>query len=351
VTQPTTSHVQRSMDEQASAWLLTLQTEELSVAQRAEFVDWLRDSPQHIASMLRICQLQRGLSTFRGWEQICRGDVQPAEVVALLAAPARKRGGQPRHLLRTATSLAASVAVLCVIAVIALGRLGRSEYRTQNGERREVTLSDGSIFDLAPHSDLEVRYKKRERLITLVDGEALFRVAKNPNRPFIVQAASTQVRAVGTVFNVESGSQGVSVTVVEGRVAVSQQRLASFKTTGSALALPVLALGANQQVSVTRDGVTSNVRSVASTAETGWAADQIVFENETVAEVAGRFNLHNRTKIEVQDPGLSQRRISGVFQANDPQSFVTFIEATAGARVSQPDSTHILVGADSTPPP
>jgi transmembrane sensor len=62
--EPVTDH---RLAEEAASWLLTLQSEELSTAQRAEFVDWLRQSPQHISQMLRVCQLRRDLVNFQGW--------------------------------------------------------------------------------------------------------------------------------------------------------------------------------------------------------------------------------------------------------------------------------------------
>ena len=117
-----------------------------------------------------------------------------------------------------------------------------------------MTLADGSVVDLAPESELVVRYRSRERLIALNHGEALFHVAKNPGRPFIVQAALTSVRAVGTVFNVERGDQGVSVTVVEGRVAVSQQMAPHAAHSTAESAASALSLGADEQVSISPAG-------------------------------------------------------------------------------------------------
>jgi len=166
----------------------------------------------------------------------------------------------------------------------------------------------------------------------------LFHVAKSPGRPFVVQAALTRVRAVGTVFNVESGDRGVSVTVVEGRVAVSQQPVSHAGATA-------LSLGADEQVSISPSGRATPVRKVQSEAEVGWASGQLVFENETVAEIARRFNLYNRTQIQVLDTELAAQRISGMFRASDPGSFVAFVRLVTGARVSQRDVEHITLGS------
>src|SRR5262245_34477365 len=92
-----------SLAEEAASWLLTLQYEELSAAQRAEFVDWLRQSPHHISEMLRVCQLQRDLARFKGWSKHpapLKQDVPISTVIQLVtkrpAARRRRRGhGHP----------------------------------------------------------------------------------------------------------------------------------------------------------------------------------------------------------------------------------------------------------------
>ena len=76
----------------------------------------------------------------------------------------------------------------------------------------------------------------------------------------------------------------------------------------------------------------------------GPGANRLTFDNQTVAEVARLFNSRNRTQIEISDPSLAARRISGIFPTDDPQSFVAFLQVAADVQVSQRDSTHILLG-------
>jgi transmembrane sensor len=337
----------RRIAERAAMWLLTVQSEQLSASQRADFIDWLRESPLHIAEMLRICRLQRALADFKGWDQIAPMDVgQPSAFVEFLesrnlAAPV----GLPSHRVRYMMLMAASIAALGLLGILVFARFDQTVLRTQLGERREMTLGDGSVVDLAPDSEVVVRYRARERLIALNHGEALFHVARNPNRPFIVQAALTSVRAVGTVFNVGRDVHGVSITVVEGRVSVSQRSASNVADVPAESCAAALCLGADEQVSISPAGRATAVRKVRSDAAIGWAAGRLAFENETVAEIARRFNLYNRTQIQVLDAGLAGRRISGMFQASDPESFVAFVQAVAGAQVVQRDSNHIALGS------
>lgn len=337
----------RKIAERAAHWLLTLQTEEATKTRRTEFVDWLCASPLHIAEFLRISQLQRGLSAFQGWSQLSAFDspdqenVLQLQGVSVTAAEPRGFPGRGRRL----ALLAAGLAAVCATGMLVFTRLHQTTYRTVAGERREVTLSDGSVVELAPESDVAVQYSASDRLVTLGHGNAQFRVAKNPNRPFIVQAARTRVRAVGTVFNVDRGEQGVSVRVVEGRVAVSQQPLAASARNVSETAAPMLSLQANEQVLISAAGIVYGVQQVDKNSWVASGTDELVFDNETVGDVVRRFNLGNRTQIEVLDARLAARRISGVFRSSDPQSFVSFVQAAASVRVTRPDELHIRLSS------
>jgi transmembrane sensor len=338
----------RQIAEQAALWLVTFQSEEVSAARRAEFVDWLRASPLHIAELLRICQVQRGLAGFKGWQGLAAlPAARHAEVIALLPANAPAAERRPSRRLSRVALLAAGVAALCVTASLLFTRLNQVDFTTQHGERREVTLADLSVVELAPDSQVSVRYRARERLITLDRGAALFRVTKDPGRPFIVQAGRTRVRAVGTVFNVDRGAGSVSVAVVEGRVAVSQQSPARFAHAAQESTALVLSLKANERVSIDQTGA-STVSKVDLGIAAGSAQDELAFENESVGEVVRRFNSKNAMKIDIRDARLAARRISGVFHSRDPQSFVSFVQAAADVQVSQLDAQHIVLGSPDT---
>src|SRR6202050_4851862 len=149
----------RRIAERAALWLLTVQSEQLSASRRADFIDWLRESPLHIAEMLRVCRLQRALADFKGWDQIAPMDGdQPTALVELfesrsLAAPVRL----PSRRVRYVMLMAASVAALCLLGILVFARFDQTVLRTQLGERREMTLVDGSVVDLAPDSEGVVR--------------------------------------------------------------------------------------------------------------------------------------------------------------------------------------------------
>lgn len=335
---------ERAIAEQAAFWLLTLQSEELTADQRAELVEWLCESSRHVAALFRMCRLQRDLSLFGKWRLIAPIDAStPAKIMRLVprgsADDAPPRARRPR-----AAAVAAGLAAACVATWLFIAPPGQREFSTQAGERREITLMDGSVMDLSPDTGVAVRYRRHERLIELERGEALFHVAKNRDRPFVVESESTRVRAVGTVFRVSRTTRDVCVTVMEGLVAVSEAPHGWRAHVGAQPPAPLLSLAANEQVSVNFAGVTSPVRWVETTAETAVAANQLLIRDQTVAEIARRFNLRNHLQIEISDSTLAARRISGIFRTDDPQSFVAFLQVAADVQVLQRDSTHILLG-------
>lgn len=338
---------QRALSEQATQWLLLLQSNELSAQQRVEFVDWLRASPLHIAEMLRIGELDTLLARLTDWKQMPLVKDYQSPVVKFRrrtqAAPARR----PPLRLRRRLLATACVAAMMVVGFFEVAHWGEIDLETSSGEQREVTLSDGSVVDLEPDTDLVVHYEKSRRLIYLKRGKATFRDARNPDRPFIVEAARIRVRAVGTEFAVDHGAQGVSVNVIEGRVAISHQAALAFWFWRQQPRMDrvVVSLGPSQAITVTLSGVMSAIRRVPPTPGDSSIADQLVFSNQTVAEVAQRFNVRNRMQIEIVDPELASRKMSGVFDADDPESFVAFIRAVAHVRVQRVGSDRILIVA------
>lgn len=90
------------------------------------------------------------------------------------------------------------------------------------GQMFKLVLSDGTEVYLNAGSRLiyPTRFVRKERIVTL-EGEAYFKVAKDKERPFIVQAGRVRTRVLGTEFNISSYSASdVHVTLIEGGVQV-----------------------------------------------------------------------------------------------------------------------------------
>ncbi|WP_158091226.1 FecR family protein [Thalassospira mesophila] len=231
---------------------------------------------------------------------------------------------------RGAGALLASLVVLvCLTAgVIVPGMVGPvaglfADYATGIGERRTVTLPDGTIVRLNTASALSVNYSPNRREVHLAAGEALFEVAKNPNRPFVVMAANGQARAVGTVYDVQLGDDGVHVGVREGIVAVS---------TGQSATRPVN-VTAGQRVSYDGSGKLSGVISDGVDAQTAWMRGKLIFNRQPLSAVIAEIQRYRQGRIILANPDLAGLKVSGVFDLNDLDDLLKSIDDTTDAHV------------------
>jgi len=311
---------ERATHEATQWWnrLVIEKSSEISKADRESFTEWLRESPLHVAELLRIAHVHDALERFDLWAGVATGVTDEASNVVPLREveePSREIGARPARSRVWVWAVAAGTCLVGILGIwLALG--SRDEViATELAERRQIMLDDGTVVQLEPETKLRVKFEERERLLVLDRGRALFRVAKDPQRPFRVSTNDTSVRAVGTAFGVESGEQGVIVTVAEGKVAV-------WRSSSEAGAQPLVA---GQQLTVHSSGTVEPVRSVDTARALAWAQGQLVFENDTLARVIEEFNRYNRTQLRISDPQLAARRVSGVFEATDTETLLAFI--------------------------
>jgi transmembrane sensor len=335
--------------QEAAEWMLRLQDQNITRAQRAEYVRWLRESPLHVAEMLRITHVHSALAHFPHWNEIAPLDVSFPPVSTLeLPRATNRRGANMSKPRRGAWFRPAGVTAVFVVVSLVLTyivHLGPQTIRTGAGERREVTLVDGSVVRISPKTTLRVRFTEQERWVRLSRGDAVFRVAKDRVKPFLVETDHARVRAVGTEFGVEYQGNAVIVTVEEGRVAVTQPAT-GLAPLARALPQIEVSLGADQQVVVPQAGPMGSIRKVDSRRELSWADGRLVFEQDPVAEVVQRFNRFNRVQIQIRDPKLAARPVSAVFDASDPEAFVAFLESVANVRVTRSSSDMIVITSE-----
>jgi len=217
-------------------------------------------------------------------------------------------------------------------------------YATDTGEQRSVRLRDGSQLTLNSRSRIRVRFSERERDVELLEGQALFQVAKDSARPFVVRSDSTRVRAVGTLFDVYRKATGTTVTVVEGRVAVlpvldvpgpalDRARVPDIAESGDSHAVLV---SAGEQVTVTPSAVTPPTHTNVGVA-TAWTQRELVFDLTPLPDVAQEFNRYNVRQLIVSDAKLKDFHVTGVLSSTDPASFLRFLRAQPGISVEETD--------------
>ena len=240
-------------------------------------------------------------------------------------------------------AIAAGVLILAVGGAITFKVFSPDVYRTGAGERRVVTLADGSQVQLDSLTELHVSYSERARDLQLVKGQARFDVAHDVERPFAVVAAGKKVVATGTAFNIDLLGNSLFVTLIEGEVVVLPQTasvlhiapaVSSPPQAGSALPkaapstpkprIEPIELQAGQQLAISEDGE-ATVAPASVQRTTAWQSGQLVFENETLSSVVRRVNRYSTRPIALTDEKVASLRLSGVFSAGDVDGFVSTV--------------------------
>jgi transmembrane sensor len=338
-----TSKTADEIEQQATEWLIRVDRDGAPEMSRA-LAAWLSASPRHRAAFLRISTAWRRADALRRLAD--PGEEPDLDLLAPERPPANESITEPP---RTETAppakptqlerpqrpkpwrlaVAAALAVAFSIAITAWmthTAAATQTYTTAIGEFHRIPLSDGSSISLNTNTKVRVAYAASQRRIELLQGEAQFDVARDPRRPFVVNAGDTVVRAVGTAFVVRLRNEtNVDVLVSEGRVTVNP---------------PVQTLVAAGQMALIRGRtiVTRDLDDISR--RTAWTQGMLIFSGETLAEAVAEFNRYNRRQLVIDDPTIARRTIGGQFKATNPDGFASALEKIVGvdARVHEDTS-------------
>lgn len=329
--------------EEASEWLVAFSEGEANAGVREEFTRWLRTSPEHVWAYLRVSAFWHDAELIG---KSMQGDIDALVERAMgenNVVPLRAVGERPDVVTPPAQrssrpwTIAAALLVVCVgVMFAALQLYGRHTYVTGIGELRTITLDDGSRVELNARSRIKVRFSESRRDVDLLEGQALFSVAKDASRPFVVRSGSTAVKAVGTQFDVNRKPTGTVVTVFEGRVAVSQPAIQRVASAPAAVESAPVLLSPGEQVTATERAIVPPKKANLAAA-TAWTEGLLMFDSAPLSEVVREFNRHNRKPLVVTDDRLLDVRISGIFPANGAERLTGFLHERFGIAVQESD--------------
>jgi transmembrane sensor len=355
---PSNEQIRLAIAEQAIEWFEENRRGPLDREARSRFMAWLTASPMHVDEYLVIAGLARRLHTAANTTEIplepllARVRARRNQVLTLDSPVSEHAHVTSRPRVSRPWTLAAAAALaLVALATVWWTRDGQRfglpmTYSTGHGEQSVRLLPDGSVLHLNTESQVTVHYSRRERAVDLDRGQAFFQVRHEGERGFRVAAGDAQVLSVGTEFEVYRRSGVVRVTVVEGVVAVY---MGPSPMPTKSLPPGALRLGAGYQVDV-RDQV-GTPQPVDARAAVAWLRRQIVFENEPLEEVAAEFNRYGALPIEIETPALRALVISGVFAADDPETFIAFLRALDGVTVETTPTRIRVLGRSAAAPP
>jgi transmembrane sensor len=313
---------------EAADWFARLNQRRVTTADVRRFSAW-RCDPENARAFARLEALWSATATL--------GRSPDIQILAEAAArPRRSRPSRnpPKGRLVQIGAVGALALVLCAAGSAWLA-LRPATYATEIGEQRTVALADGSHLILDTGSRVSVRFTGERRTVALTQGQAMFEVARDAGRPFVVRAGDTEVTALGTRFDVRRSGAGARVILVEGRVAV--RKPAASDTRWS------LSPGQQLLTSAPRPRV-APVNVVASTS---WSAGRLTFDDTPIAVAVAEVNRYSRSPIVLQDARLASVPVSGVFNVGDIDGFVAALSDLYGLDATISDDGRILLGSAS----
>ncbi|GJD59898.1 FecR family protein [Methylobacterium frigidaeris] len=296
------------IDEAAAGWVVRLSSSDATEADRAAFDAWLAADPAHEDAYLEMDALWRQLGHL----------------------PDRAPDARKRRSPKGPACLAAVVVLGAALAYQAgLADWLRSDLWSGVGDIAHATLPDGSRVDLNTDTALALHFSGTERRVALLRGEAVFDVARDSGRPFIVEGGGLSVRAVGTVFYVRTDGAGAPVGVVEGRVDVT--------TAGRHLEV-----SAGEVVS---DGAAPAVVKADVARAMSWRDGRLIVSGERLSDVLAELARYRRGRIILLDRRAGERRVTGAFDPRNTDDALDAIAASLSLRVTRLTPLMVLVNS------
>lgn len=203
-------------------------------------------------------------------------------------------------------------------------------YSTALGEQRTEQLPDGTRIVLNTQTALQVRYGRGRREVALQYGEAMFEVAHDASRPFVVTADDGRVTDLGTQFQVRSESGMAIVTLLQGQVEVTERNQRRQLVPGEQARYG--------------DGISGiPVRRVDPSAVSGWLHGRLDFNGMPLADAVAEANRYSAIKLRLGDPGLANMPVGGSFHAGDNATIAAALSAVFPVRVARSDSREIVL--------
>jgi len=320
---------------EAAVWVAKLHGPARSSQMEQEFHAWQARSPAHREAFEKCTETWQAVprvSLADAYGTVDSARAQYSDSV-VRRRPAASRWG-------TAVAIAG---VIAAAAVLVQQWRGRDVYSTGLGEQRIVLLEDGSRMLLNTATELRVDFEPGRRLVNVRSGEAMFEVAKDASRPFVVRVAGSEVVAVGTVFSVRyadkgaAGADELSVTLVEGQVNVRR----ADGVSGELAPERPLAMHAGERLKL--DGTLRSTAGALLKVDrpnvehvTAWKRSEAVFDATALPEAVAEMNRYNRTPITLVDGlGSSGLRVSGLYRTGDSAGFARAVASLYGLSVRE----------------
>jgi transmembrane sensor len=310
------------LERAAADWIARRNAGGLSPQEQAELEAWLAANSRHAGAFAGMESLWQALNEPRRLG--CSEDFW-----VQIEAPAK-----PRVKRRTPVTIAAVAFAAAAVFVVAF--VSRDAARVDPLKEPSVVvrpdrqiLPDGSAVEFNSGAEIELAFTQEKRVVRLVKGEALFVVATDPLRPFVVAAGHVEVRAIGTAFAVRFEPRQVDVVVTEGRVTVERVAGAASRSSAVPEGTEPVYLAAGRRAVVQPLPVASITIQPISPTEIkealAWRARRIEFTDTPLPVALRLFNRQNRVQFSLGDSSLNARAVTGIFWSDDPDTLARLL--------------------------
>jgi transmembrane sensor len=310
----------------AAAWFVRLQDLDAGPEEWLAFEAWLGAAPAHADAYSRIERIWAELERDADALSAQWGAASPFRSGGGRRRPGRRTAGPTRRAALVGGALAAGVAMVGAGAALWPERPRTDLYTTRPGETRRIILEDGTRVQLEAASTIRVRFARRLRRVEMSDAEAVFDVAHDPRRPFVIAVGDREVKVVGTEFNLRRRSGHTALTVRRGIVEVRP----AVAPRG-----PATRVAAGQQLTH-RDGeARSRLAAVAPDTAFAWTQGQLVYRDAPLAEIASDLSRRLAVPIRTADATTANLRVTGVLMVDHEPDVMRRLQAYAPITVER----------------
>jgi transmembrane sensor len=341
----------KNADDQAAYWMTMLGSDRCTPAQRRSFALWLDDNPQNREAFDQLAAVVDGAEL-----------VADDPMIRAIRREALGHGLPIPFWVRHRGGLAAAAMGIAATLVIAFAQWGPSPFgaasdsvtytaaaddldtvllSTNVGEQLTRQLADGSTIEVNTDSEIRVELSDTQRSIYLLRGQAMFDVAHDESRPFVVFAGDRRVTALGTLFEVRMDSSSTQVTLLEGKVRVEEIALTDVVIEAKPAAVVELKPG---ERFVSADGAMSTVPAEVIESDLSWRQGRHIFNDAKISDIVTEMNRYTARKIKLMDPTIGELRLGVNFKIGSTLSLAAALEANFGLTFKiDPESSQILI--------
>jgi ferric-dicitrate binding protein FerR (iron transport regulator) len=307
--------------------------------QKKEVEDWLSASEENRALLSQVQKVWSKAAikndeypdTIKAWENVRAraGLVMNTKILGL-----------PVQGLNAWLKVAAAILVFVGLLIL-LPNKREKIAQAENRKRIQVILSDGSVIDLNRNSTLkyDAKFSGNTREVTL-KGEAYFNITKNPKKPFIIHAGSSEVKVLGTSFNINNyGNESVEVIVNSGIVA--------FYPGNKKTAQKPVVITKDQKVFYIES--TGNITKGLNTDQNylSWKTGNFIFRQTQLSVVFEKIQTYYGMDITLNDDAINHLKLTATFNKEPADQVMYVLKLTFGLEIEHIGNKYIVGKRDN----